>query len=167
MTKTPPSSIVRLRSNSPPRAKLRAFVSKRPWAGFTPNDHRREAPLPVCPSPCCRRALACLAAIDGHFYRRTHLSPAEYAGLPEVRAWQAKAAAILKVRDPFDFAAREERLLQIHELRLKREEEMEAKWKAGLLDHLYGPYSPKGVMLKSPPKFYADHRPAKFRARTS
>jgi hypothetical protein len=29
-----------------------------------------------------------------------------------------------------------------------------ARWQEGELDHLYGPYQPKGVVLQPPPKIY-------------
>jgi hypothetical protein len=34
--------------------------------------------------------------------------------------------------------------------------EMTERWRAGEFNHLYGPYAPKGVLMKAPPKIYVE-----------
>ena len=41
-------------------------------------------------------------------------------------------------------------------IRHLQNEEMTARWKAGEFDHLYGPYTPKGVLIKAPQKVYVE-----------
>ena len=86
MKHPPISKNIRGRSN-PPVAAPRPYLSQQPWAGFTQHDRAREQPLPVCPSPRCRRAKACLAAHDTLYCRRTHFSPAKIKKLWAEANW--------------------------------------------------------------------------------
>ena len=52
--------------------------------------------------------------------------------------------------------ARTKRLIDLASIRLMQNEEMTARWGAGEFDHLYGPYRPKGVLMKPPPKIYVE-----------
>ena len=52
--------------------------------------------------------------------------------------------------------AQTKRLMDITTIRLMQKTEMTERWKAGEFDHLYGPYAPKGVLMKAPPKIYVE-----------
>ncbi len=156
--KNPPiSKNIRGRSN-PPAAAPRPYLSQQPWAGFTKHDRAREQPLPVCPSPRCRRAKACLAAHDNLYCRRTHLSPAKIRKL-WAESELGRALAALPMAQYDDLEGRKDRIIRGREIRHAHHEKMVARWKAGEFDQLYGPYRLKGVLLKPPPKTYVE-RPA-------
>ena len=157
MKNFPISKNIRGRSN-PPAAAPRPYLSQQPWAGFPKHDRAREQPLPACPSPRCRRAKACLAAHDNLYCRRTHFSPAiirKLWGMSEL----GRALAALPVAEYDDLEGRKDRIIRGREIRHAHHEKMVARWQAGEFDQLYGPYRPKGVLLKPPPKTYAE-RPA-------
>jgi hypothetical protein len=141
----------------PPRDPNAPRYSKAPWAGFTPREHARETPRSRCDSLRCRRARQCLAAHDGLYCRRTHYShkyflarekaegridpplpPLPKQPLPEEIQWRAE-----------ELQARVER--KRHEARL-----MLARWKAGEFDAIYGKYSPRGMLMKPPPRNYVE-----------
>jgi hypothetical protein len=56
------------------------------------------------------------------------------------------------------------RIIWAREIRLAHHEKMVSRWKAGEFDQFYGPYAPKGALLKPPPKAYVE-LPAKRRAK--
>jgi hypothetical protein len=157
MKNSPISKNIRRRSN-PPAAALRPYLSQQPWAGFTKHDRARDQPLPVCPSPRCRRAKACLAAHDNLYCRRTHFSPARIKKLWAM-SQLGRALAALPLVEYDDLEGRKDRIIRGREIRQAHHEKMVARWKAGEFDQLYGPYRPKGVLLKPPPKIYVE-RPA-------
>jgi hypothetical protein len=131
-------------------------VSHEPWLGYTAHDCPRAAPLPVCPSPRCRRAKACLAAHKGLYCQRTHHALAEYRKLGLHSAAQKEVDAMPPVADRWDLKARQLRIKQVIEIGERYNGEMTARWKAGEFDHLYGKYSVRGVVLKPPPRAYAE-----------
>jgi hypothetical protein len=159
MKHLPISKNIRGRSN-PPAAVARPYLSQNPWAGFTKHDRARDRPLPVCPSKHCRRAKACLAAHDNLYCQRTHFSPAKITKLWRESPLGRALAAIPAAAGPDDLEGRKERIIRGREIRHAHYEKMVARWKAGEFDELYGPYTPKGVLLKPPPKTYVE-RPAK------
>jgi hypothetical protein len=156
MTHCPDPKAISLRMNKLPLPKQRPHVSKEPWLGFTGHDCPRGIPLPVCPSPRCRRAKACVAAHDGLYCQRTHFSP------PEQRKWkrrdphQRAMDAVPPVADYGNLLAQIKRLMDITTIRLMQKTEMTERWQAGEFDHLYGPYAPKGVRMNPPPKIYVE-----------
>ena len=147
---------IRLRSNLPPPRALRPRVSLEPWMGFTCHDCPREIPLPSCPSPHCRRAKACLAAHDNLYCRRTHFSPDEQKKWNSRDPYQRELDRVPPVIDPDDLTERMERINLLAAIQRAQEAEMTGRWKAGEFDLLYGPYRPKGVLLKPPPKIYVE-----------
>ena len=156
MSHCPDLKAIRIRMTKFPLPKQRPHVSKEPWLGFTGHDCPREIPLPVCPSSRCRRAKACVTAHDGLYCRRTHFSP------PEQKKWQRRdphqraVDAVPPVADYGKMSARIKRLVDIAAIRLMQKTEMTERWQAGEFDHLYGPHTPKGVLLKPPPKVYVE-----------
>jgi hypothetical protein len=138
----------------------RPHVSHAPWAGFTKHDCPRETELPVCPSLRCRRAKLCIAAHDDLYCQRTHFSPAEQKKRQRPDPYQRLLDAVPEVTDPNDFREKMERINELFQIHKERAAAMTARWKAGEFDHLYGPYQPKGVVVKAPPKIYVE-RPAK------
>jgi hypothetical protein len=46
--------------------------------------------------------------------------------------------------------------MEITTVRQMQKTEMTERWQAGEFDHLYGPYAPKGVLMKAPPKIYVE-----------
>ncbi len=61
-----------------------------------------------------------------------------------------------QVIDPNDLMERMERINRLAAILRAREAEMTARWKAGEFDHLHGPSTSKGVLLKPPPKIYVE-----------
>jgi hypothetical protein len=140
----------RKRKPPPPRR------TKSPWAGFTKHDLARPEPLAICPSPRCRRAKACIAALDSLYCLRTH------HGLPEVKAIHAQSElrkdldTVMPVIDRTDLQAQLERLNEIAAIRRSYEQRQLERWKSGAFDALYGPYRPAGVVLSAPPRAYVE-----------
>jgi hypothetical protein len=137
------------------RAVPKPFYSKTPWAGFARGCAPRAEALPVCADARCRRAKLCHAAHAGLFCQRTHFSPAEKKKFdaPAQRAFDEKFPAHPK-NAPLDL--REERVMAILEQRTLEAQEMQARWKAGEFDGLYGRYKAAGLLLKPPPKIYVE-----------
>ena len=147
---------IRTQSNWPRAEVPRPYVSRQPWAGFTRHDCPRDNPLPVCPSPHCRRAKACLAAHDNLYCQRTHFSPAEQKKWQRHDPYQRAIDAVPEVTAPYTISARLKRLAEFAAIRLEQSAEMTARWKMGEFDQLYGPFTPKGVLMKAPPKIYVE-----------
>jgi hypothetical protein len=156
MNKSSTGKKIRVRNKGPSSRAPRPRVSLEPWAGFTRHDCPRDNPLPSCPSPHCRRAKACLAAHDSLYCQRTHFSPAEQKKWNSRDPFQRELDRVPPVIDPDDLAERMERINQLATIQRARAAEMTGRWKAGELDHLYGPYRPKGALLKPPPKVYVE-----------
>ena len=137
------------------RAAPKPFYSKTPWAGFARGDAPRAAALPVCADARCRRAKLCHAAHLGLFCQRTHFSPAEKKKFdaPAQRAFDDKFPAHPK-NAPLDL--REERLMAILAHRKFEAQEMQARWKAGEFDALYGKWRGRGVLMKPPTCTYRE-----------
>ena len=152
----PDPKAISLRMTKFPLPKPRPHVSRQPWLGFTRHDCPRGIPLPVCPSPRCRRAKACVAAHDSLYCQRTHFSPAEQKKRECRDPHQRAIAAIPLAQADSSIADRLKLLIERSVIRLVQSEEMTERWKAGEFDQLYGPYTPKGVLLKPPPKIYVE-----------
>ena len=137
------------------RAVPKPFYSKTPWAGFARGQAPRAAALPVCADARCRRAKLCHAAHDGLFCQRTHFSPAEKKKFdaPAQRAFDDKFPAHPK-NAPLDL--REARVMAILAQRKLDAQEMQARWKAGEFDALYGRWRGRGVLMKPPPCTYLE-----------
>ena len=133
------------------------YISDAPWSGFSALDWPREKPLPRCPAPRCRRARQCLAAHDGLYCRRTHLSAPEIEAMRRESALSKAIALVPPVFDPDDLQARLDRAAQIAELRKDHHAGMTARWKAGEFDHLYGKYAKAGRLMKPPPRLYQEY----------
>ena len=144
-----------------PKDPPKPYRSTTPWMGFTPRERKRDEPLPRCPSGTCRRAKICQRAIDGLYCRRTHLSPAEAARKASSAAARPAAGPLLIRTLPANAS-----LEQVEAYRLMSDmllagaeaahARMTSKWKQGALDHLYGPYDPKGVLMCPPPRLYVE-----------
>lgn len=156
MSKSSTAKKIRVRNKRPPSRVPRPRVSLEPWAGFTRHDCPRDNPLPSCPSPHCRRAKACLAAHDNLYCQRTHFSPVETKKWRRRDPRQRELDAVPPVMDPHDLGERMERIAQLAAIQRAQAAAMTARWKAGEFDHLYGPYRPKGVLMKPPPKIYVE-----------
>jgi hypothetical protein len=156
MNHCPDPKAISIRMNKLPLPKPRPHVSQEPWLGFTPHDCPRGIPLPICPSPRCRRAKACVAAHNTLYCQRTHFSPAEQKKWERRDPHQCAVDAVPPVADYGNLMARTKRLIDIASIRLMQKKEMTARWGAGEFDHLYGPYRPKGVLMKPPPKIYVE-----------
>jgi hypothetical protein len=139
--------------------KSAPFVSRRPWAGFTAHDKPRLEPLPVCPSARCRRAKACISALDNLYCRRTHHSLHEQRTIHRVSPLQRELATVPEVIDGDDLSARMERIAALAEIRRAHEADMLAQWKAGALDTLYGKHCRNGVVMTPPQKAYVELPP--------
>ena len=159
MNRTPIAEKIRIRRRKPLLHAPRPRVSLEPWTGFTRHDCSRNTPLPVCPSPHCRRAKACLAAHDNLYCQRTHFSPAVKKKWQRRDPRQRELDAVLPVMDPHSLTERMERINNLAAIQRAQLAKMTARWKAGEFDHLYGPYRAKGVLLSPPPKTYVE-RPA-------
>ena len=128
------------RHKAPPKPKL----THAPWAGYTAHEHKREAALPRCPSPRCARVKLCVAAHEGLYCQRTHHSHAEHV--------RAHPPVSLPDRNNLDL--RREFLIEQIELRKAALQEMQARWKSGEFDQLYGRYKRQGVLQAPPPRIY-------------
>ncbi|MDE2385556.1 MAG: hypothetical protein KGO53_13155 [Alphaproteobacteria bacterium] len=107
-----------------------------PWAGFSPREHWREEVLPLCPSPRCRRVRACVAAHDGLFCQRTHVSHEEH----------------------LDRGEGEPSFEETRGSEGNSHEALTQRWKAGEFDDLYGPWRARGVLMPPPQREFADLR---------
>ena len=136
---------------------LRPFFSKTPWAGFAREQVLRDAALPVCADPRCRRTKLCIAAHENLFCQRTHFSGGEKQkrGVAAQQAFEKKFPAY-PTGTPWEL--REKRVQAIMAHRKSEQDEMQARWKAGAFDHLYGTWRRGGVLMKPPPKDYVDLR---------
>jgi hypothetical protein len=153
-------------SNAPPphtakkqrgRARsLAPFVSLRPWAGFTAQDSPRPQPLERCPSARCRRAKACIAALDGLYCLRTHHSLAELQARARHSDLQRELDSVPPVPDETDFPARMERIAELAQIRRAHEARMLAAWKAGTLSPGLPKFRSAGVVMRPPPKAYVE-----------
>jgi hypothetical protein len=97
-----------------------------------------------------------VAAHDNLYCQRTHFSPAEQKKRERGDPHQRAVDAVPPVADHGNMMARTKRLIDIAAIRLMQKSEMKERWAAGEFDHLYGPYRPKGVLLKPPPKIYVE-----------
>jgi hypothetical protein len=158
MSHCPDPKAIHLRMTQLPPLPLAPHMSQTPWTGFTPHDCPRDNSLPACPSRHCHRAKACLAAHDGLYCRRTHFSPAEQKKWQRRDPLRRELDAVLPAVDPHDFSQRMERIGELAAIRRAHAARMTARWKAGEFDHLYGPYSAKGVLMRAPPKVYVEGR---------
>jgi hypothetical protein len=135
------------------------YLTTEPWVGYTSDDYPRETPQRICPKPRCRRAKQCIAAHDDLYCLRTHFTPKEYRqkhNLPD------SAALVPRVRPSSDYLnwdsiydaldRCDEKLDTLKEYTAEQTD----RWKAGLFDHLYGPYKPRGVMKHPPPRVYVE-----------
>ena len=147
---------IRVRRNKPASGAPRPRVSLEPWTGFTRHDAPRENPLPLCPSLRCRRAMDCLASHDNLYCQRTHFSAAEQKKWQRHDPRRRELDTVPPVMDPHDLTERMERIAQLAAIRGAQAAAMTARWKAGEFDQIYGPYRPKGVLLKPPPKVYVE-----------
>lgn len=153
---TPIAKIIRRRKKHFRKTPPRPIVSKRPWAGFMALDSPRPKPLARCPSPRCRRAKCCIAAVANLYCLRTHHSRDEQANIRRASTLQRDLDDVLPVADPTDLKERMERIAALAEVRAAHERAMKEKWKSGALDHLYGPYRSFGVVLAPPAKSYEE-----------
>ena len=137
------------------RAVPKPFYSKTPWAGFARGCAPRAAALPVCADARCRRAKLCQAAHAGLFCQRTHFSPAEKKKFeaPAQRAFDKKFPVYPKNATK---EVRELRMEGILAYRKSEQQEMQARWKAGEFDALYGKWRGRGVLMKPPPQDYIE-----------
>ena len=156
MIHCPDPKAISIRMNKLPLPKARPRVSHEPWLGFTRHDCPRGIPLPVCPSPRCRRAKACVASHDGLYCRRTHFSVAEQKKWERRDRYTRELEAVPESPANAGFVERAERLVSIYAIQLEHAIHMTERWKAGEFDHLYGPYRPKGVLMQPPPKVYVE-----------
>jgi hypothetical protein len=132
------------RIKSPPPPKL----THAPWAGYTAHEHKREAALARCPSARCARVKECVAAYEGLYCQRTHISHAEHisANPPAPR------------HEINDLDWRREFLIDQIEQRKARQHEMQSRWRLGAFDQLYGKYNRHGILLPPPPRIYEEGR---------
>lgn len=124
--------------------------SSAPWWGFSKHDQPRGEALACCPKARCRRAKACLAAIDGLYCLRTHHDKFEQQWLRRHHPLARQIRDIPKVEDKRDHLAQARRAEAVMELRRAYDAAMLKRWKAGSLDELYGKYNPKGALMKPP-----------------
>ncbi len=149
-------NIIRRRSKHRRHPPPPPFVSRRPWVGFSARDMAREEPLARCPSARCRRAKACLAAVDNLYCLRTHFSLDEQARRHRQSPLQRELDSVPAVADEGDLTARMERIAELAAIRRAHDAAMLARWQAGALDHLHGKYRKGGVVLAPPAKAYAE-----------
>ncbi len=132
------------RIKSPPPPKL----THAPWAGYTAHEHKRGTALARCPSARCARVKECVAAHEGLYCQRTHISHAEHVRLnpsaPNTH-WD-------------NLELRREAMIDRIEQRRAAQAAMTARWKAGEFDQLYGKYSARGLVLQPPPQIYQEGR---------
>ena len=136
--------------------KTRPRVSKAPWFGFTKHDWPRDVALDRCPSALCRRSKACLAAYDELYCRRTHHSPKEIKLLLQGTELTQALDMVPRLSKHADDEERELHAHDISNIRQNYQDAMTARWKAGEFDHVFGPYHPRGVMLKPLQKIYVE-----------
>jgi hypothetical protein len=146
---TTPSSFIGKQTTSASAAVRGSYYSRSPWCGYTNRERPRAVALPVCPSARCRRAKACIDAIDKLYCRRTHESPPKQ---PTSRA--GKTGKRISDSALLDYA---NHLKILAEKQQDRHDDMTERWKAGEFDHLYGKYSSKGVLKVPPPKVYVEN----------
>ena len=137
-------------------SKCKPIVSRQPWTGFTGHDMARAEPLPRCPTHRCRRAKACIAALDNLYCQRTHHSLAEQRLLHAQNPVQQELDSVPEADDHDDLNARVERIAALAQIRRAHDAHMLGLWKAGALSHLHGPFKPAGVVLKPPPRAYVE-----------
>lgn len=125
-------------------------LSQSPWWGFSGHDIARTEPLPRCPNARCRRAKACLAAIEGLYCLRTHHSRFEQQWLRKNHPLARRIAAVPRVEDRSDSVAIAKRSETVLAVRREFEEKMRARWKAGAFDALYGKWQAKGAVMRPP-----------------
>ncbi|MBG1231396.1 hypothetical protein [Aestuariivirga litoralis] len=122
----------------------RPYLTHAPWAGYTSREHARAEPLAQCPNARCRRLQHCVAAHDDLYCQRTHISHAEYLdGLPPHEPMIVNSPELMEIYKLEMEAQAADRLDAFKRL--------QARWKAGEFDALYGKYSARGV-LKHPPE---------------
>jgi hypothetical protein len=140
------------RPKSPPSPKL----THAPWAGYTAHEHRREAALARCPSARCARVKECVAAHEGLYCQRTHISHAEYisANPPAPNTHPNTHWDNLELRHAF--------MIERIEQRRAAQAAMTARWKAGEFDQLYGKYSVRGLVLQPPAQIYQEDKRSQF-----
>ncbi len=124
------------------------FLSHSPWAGFSPREHARPHALGLCPSKRCRRLKACVAAHDGVFCQRTHISHAEYL------AAQPRAPSLFKGRSAEELEFFRLTMLEKIAERKEQHDALTARWKAGEFDALYGKWRAKGALMHPPAKVF-------------
>jgi hypothetical protein len=90
------------------------------------------------------------------YCQRTHFSPTEQKKRERRRTHQRAIAAIPPAQADSPISDRLKLLIGRSVIRLVQSAEMTERWKAGEFDHLYGPYTSKGVLLKAPPKVYVE-----------
>jgi hypothetical protein len=136
---------------------LQPFHTTTPWTGFGPQDRKRAQALPVCPSPACARARQCIRATAGHFCQRTHLTPAE---IRQTRKPTPKIELPTLGSNPTQKKLEAYRIMTDHLVAEidQQNQRWEKRWRNGELDHLYGPYNPKGVTLVPPERVFVDER---------
>ena len=143
------------------RAMPEPFLSKTPWEGFARGDHPRAQPLASCPDARCRRSKECHAAHGGLFCQRTHFSGREQARL-DIKERQALDSIFPPLIHDLPAQMRLAFLKLRHAHMAKerdvRNEELTARWKAGVLDHLYGKWRAKGALMQPPPREYREGR---------
>jgi hypothetical protein len=147
---------------------LRPRLTHAPWAGFTKHDCPRKAPMPICPSPKCRRVKHCVAAHDGLYCQRTHFSPREQKKWRRHNPYESAVAELLAMPEAPTLAGRLQQLMHVQIVRLEQAIAMTDRWKEGEFDHLYGPYRKKGVVVGPPPLRYVEEtlpRPTHTRVR--
>ena len=135
---------------------IRPRLTHAPWAGFSKHDCPRDVPLPICPSPLCRRLKDCTAAHDQLYCQRTHFSPREQKKLGFETHYDRAVEAVLRQPEETSLPGQIKRMLEIQIIRVDEAMEMTDRWKAGKLDHIYGPYRKKGVVVRPPPLCYVE-----------
>ena len=131
-------------------------VTLTPWAGFTAHQSPRRQPLSVCPAARCRRAKACIAALDDLYCQRTHHSLDELRRLDAESPLRRELDAVPPVIDEADLSERMERIAALAHIRRAHDSYMLRLWKAGALDQAHGPFRARGVVLKPPLKRYVE-----------
>jgi hypothetical protein len=143
--------------------KLKPLLTLHPWSGFGPYDKRRDHPLSICPSPACRRAKACIRATEDSFCQRTHFTPVEIRAQARSQSGGQSGKTVSMPRLGAKPSAKQLAAYRIMTDHLLEDIEvhnaqMLARWKKGELDHLYGKYSPKGIVLQPPPRAYVESK---------
>jgi hypothetical protein len=146
-----------------PKEPPKPYRTMTPWLGYTPREKKREKPLSRCPSGTCRRAKKCHRAIDGLYCRRTHFSTNEVRAMANTGANPTRRAAtpiLIRTLPANASLEQAEAYRMMTDMALASAEaaqaRMMAKWKQGAFDHLYGPYDPKGAVMRPPPREYVE-----------